>query len=362
MVQIVASAARRAGKRSRDKVAVTAGIAASRAPRAVARNLFTARPVRAPRTIARRRTPRRRAPDRAAGSRYWVSGFPELVAEWHPTRNGDLRPDDVSHGSGRKIWWKCGRGPDHEWRASANNRVAGRTGCPFCAGRLPSVTNTLATLRPDLALQWHPTRNPGATPDQVVAGSERPRWWKCPLGADHEWRVSPHARIRNEGACPFCLRLRVSRASSLAALEPSVAAEWHPTRNRDVGPGDVVPGSSRVFWWRCGRAPAHEWRASVANRCRRGSRCPFCAGRRASAEHCLAVAFPEIAAEWHPTRNAGLTPRDVTPRSHTEAWWRCPVGHEWRCRVRDRTRRGQRCPNCTRAARQAARPDRTRET
>jgi hypothetical protein len=299
---------------------------------------------------------RRRGEGRSAethGSAYWISGWPDLAAQWHPTRNGGLHPRDVSHGSGRKIWWKCPRGPDHEWRASANNRVAGRTGCPFCAGRLPSVTNSLAALRPDLALQWHPTRNRDMGPDRVVAGSERRCWWRCPLGADHEWCASPHARLRNEGGCPFCLGLRASQSSALAAVRPDVSAEWHPTSNGDLTPRDVTPGSSRVVWWQCARAPEHQWWAAVVNRCLRSSRCPYCAGRRASPQHCLAVAFPAIAAEWHPTRNAGRTPALVTPRSRRRAWWRCAAGHEWRCRISDRTRRQSRCPECIRAARVA---------
>ena len=32
-------------------------------------------------------------------STHWVSGYPNLVAEWHPTRNGELSPSEVSYGS-----------------------------------------------------------------------------------------------------------------------------------------------------------------------------------------------------------------------------------------------------------------------
>jgi hypothetical protein len=40
---------------------------------------------------------------RGHGSRYWVAGYPRLLAQWHPTRNGDLFPDEVSFGSGKRI-------------------------------------------------------------------------------------------------------------------------------------------------------------------------------------------------------------------------------------------------------------------
>jgi len=283
---------------------------------------------------------------RPVGSAYWVSGWPELVAEWHPHRNGGLDPRQVSHGSGRKIWWRCPKGPDHEWRATVNNRVAGKTGCPFCAGRLPSVTNSLATQRPDLARQWHPTKNHPLTPNRVVAGSERRVWWKCPVARDHEWLVSPHARLRVEGGCPFCIGHRVSKTNSLASTERRIAREWHPTKNGALTTRNVVAGSARVVWWRCRKASDHEWQASIANRCLRGSGCPFCVGRRASLGHCLATTYPAIAREWHPTRNGDLTPAAVTPHAALVVWWVCAAGHEWRSRVAQRTRRGNRCAVC----------------
>lgn len=40
---------------------------------------------------------------RTRTSRQWVAGWPRLVAEWHPTKNGDLFPDQVSFGSSRRV-------------------------------------------------------------------------------------------------------------------------------------------------------------------------------------------------------------------------------------------------------------------
>ncbi len=33
--------------------------------------------------------------------------YPSLVQEWHPTENGDLKPEDVSSGSSKEVWWLC---------------------------------------------------------------------------------------------------------------------------------------------------------------------------------------------------------------------------------------------------------------
>ena len=48
-------------------------------------------------------------PELPVGKKY-VSDIPELAAEWHPTKNGELVPEDISYGSGRKLWWRCAEG------------------------------------------------------------------------------------------------------------------------------------------------------------------------------------------------------------------------------------------------------------
>jgi len=95
---------------------------------------------------------------RSGGSRYWVDGFPDLVREWDFERNVGLSPKDLSAGSGQTVWWACPVSPDHRWRANPNNRTHG-SGCPFCANRRVSVTNSLAALFPILAGQWHATQS-----------------------------------------------------------------------------------------------------------------------------------------------------------------------------------------------------------
>ena len=53
----------------------------------------------------------------------------------------------------------------------------------------------LSESHPELAAQWHPTRNGSLTPDHVLAGSAKKAWWICPKGPDHEWEASIVSRI-----------------------------------------------------------------------------------------------------------------------------------------------------------------------
>jgi hypothetical protein len=64
----------------------------------------------------------------------------------------------------------------------------------------------------------------------------------------------------------------------------------------------------------------------------------------------LAECHPAIAAQWHATRNEGLSPQEVTPGSARTVWWRCSVNgkHCWRASVANRVRRASGCPRCAR--------------
>jgi hypothetical protein len=269
---------------------------------------------------------------------------PRLAREWHLTKNGTKTPWNFVAGSVKRVWWRCQKGPDHEWLAGIASRVHG-TGCPCCSGHKPSVTNSLATQFPKVAAQWHRARNGRLRPKDVVAGSNRRVWWKCAAGPDHEWQTTVANRTWLGNGCPFCSGHRVSMTNSLAARYPRLAAEWDRERNGKLRPSDVMPGSWQRVWWRCPKGPDHVWEAAIYNRVRTPG-CPFCRDRMVSVTNSLAVLFPEVAWEWHPTRNGKLTPFDVIASAREHAWWRCARGHVWRELVRTRTASGRGCPVC----------------
>ena len=53
-----------------------------------------------------------------------------LAVEWHPTKNGELKPFDVSASSKEKAWWagSC----RHEWQATIQSRHIAGHGCRQC--------------------------------------------------------------------------------------------------------------------------------------------------------------------------------------------------------------------------------------
>ncbi|MGW0902894.1 zinc-ribbon domain-containing protein [Streptomyces sp. NPDC002853] len=191
-----------------------------------------------------------------------------------------------------------------------------------------------------MAEEWHPTRNGNLTPDLVTSGTSRKAWWLGSCG--HEWQATIYSRSSGCG-CPYCGSRKVGYGNDLSARFPKVAGEWHPTRNGDVRPDGIAPRSNRKAWWlgSCG----HEWQAVVANRTARHSGCPYCANQKVGYGNDLATRYPELAAQWHPTRNSGLTPGTIPYGARRNVWWRCADGHEWRAMVFKRSA-GSSCDRC----------------
>ena len=274
--------------------------------------------------------------------------YPKVAAEWHPTRNADLRPDMVPAAARHRAWWQCTHG--HEWEAPVGQRTGG-TGCPYCSGLPPVVGVTdLATTHPVLAGEWHPTRNGTLTPTDVRAGSARRVWWLCPRG--HDWIAPVDRRSRGHG-CAKCSGRQVDPGvTDLATTHPAVAAEWHPIRNGVLSARRVTAGSERIVWWQC--SDGHEWQARVFSRTA-GRGCPDCQVERRvqAAGGSFATVHPELAAEWHPTRN-DTTPHRVAAGSRKRVWWQAACGHEFESRCDHRVRRPG-CPACKVIARLAER-------
>lgn len=124
--------------------------------------------------------------------------FPNLIKEWHPSRNKEISPYDVKPFTHRSVWWKCKDG--HEWEAKISNRANGRR-CPYCMGKKVCSDNSLQTLNPSLSKEWHPTKNGELTPGDVTQFSEKKVWWLCKK--KHEWIACIHNRSRGNN-CPSC--------------------------------------------------------------------------------------------------------------------------------------------------------------
>lgn len=124
---------------------------------------------------------------------------PQLSKEWHPTKNGDLTPYDVTIGSNKEVWWKCDKG--HEWKARINSRKF--NGCKCCSGRKSSKEYNLLILYPELCAEWDYNKN-NKIPEEYTPYSNQKVWWKC-KECGYEWKTVIYIRTgQNKSSCPKC--------------------------------------------------------------------------------------------------------------------------------------------------------------
>ena len=56
----------------------------------------------------------------------YLSEYPELVKEWHPTKNGNFTPEDFTHASNKRAWWLCPN--NHRYDSIIENRTTNKSG------------------------------------------------------------------------------------------------------------------------------------------------------------------------------------------------------------------------------------------
>ena len=205
--------------------------------------------------------------------------------------------------------------------------------------------NSILTLYPKLAKEWHPTKNGNLMPKHTKPGSNKKVWWICPKG--HEYQLSVCSRTERGNGCPYCSGHRVLKGyNDLESKYPKLAKEWHPTKNGFLKPSDVTSNSDKKVWWICSKG--HEWKTSISKRTK-GRGCPYCSGQQVlKGYNDLATLNSKLLKEWDYEKNISISPEDVTAHSSRKVWWKCiTCGNEWKASI-DHRSRGRGCPKCAR--------------
>ena len=147
---------------------------------------------------------------------------PNLVKEWHPTKNVGIKPQELTPGSGKKIWWICSEG--HEWEAVVYSRSKG-SGCPHCHDSSLENDCGVAVSNSEFKIEWHPSSNGNLNPASWTMANPGKVWWIC--GEGHEWQDTYKARIKGKG-CPVCDQHQDEhiQPSSMTGISDGSAAEW----------------------------------------------------------------------------------------------------------------------------------------
>ncbi len=272
--------------------------------------------------------------------------YPKIAKQWHRKKNGKLKPENISPHSAKKVWWKCEKGDDHEWKTPIANRTSGGSGCPYCSGRIGSDKRNLLTLYPKIAKQWHRKKNGKLKPENMSPHSAKKVWWKCEKGDDHEWEATIGSRTKGSN-CPFCSGLKASKENNFLLDYPKISDQWHPTKNGNLKPQNFLSKSNKKVWWKCEKGDDHEWETTIGSRTS-GVGCPYCSNKKPSKDNNLLILYPRIAKQWNYSKNGNLKPKNFVPGSHKKVWWKCEKGddHIWLREIRLMVS-GSRCPFCS---------------
>lgn len=138
----------------------------------------------------------------------------ENSLEYHIENNSELSYliDEFSENNTKKLnaiskctsdeyLWSCPK-CNSEYDMSVSKRVNGRC-CPYCSGYRINDTNTLQSLNPKLAKEWHSTKNGKLTPHNVTCGNNNKVWWICGE-CRNEWKSIISNRALLGRGCPIC--------------------------------------------------------------------------------------------------------------------------------------------------------------
>lgn len=267
-----------------------------------------------------------------------AKSHPWLTSEWLYKKNCGWGPEDFSPGSDVAPWWRCPTNSKHIWQAQINVRTKGH-GCPYCASKAPTPEKSLAKLFPKAALRWHPQKNEQLKPTEINAHSNQLAWWICPE-CSYEWQAKVQDLTRTENGCFHCSKNILDLRHYPYALKffdqkanKGVDIKWLNTRTK--------------IYWKCPKASDHIWYQVFNKSLANNTFCPFCNNRKASKTNCLAKSYPELAKQWHPSKNGKVTPLMVIPGSEFPAWWRCPYcNYSWKTKICNRVTNLTGCPDC----------------
>lgn len=326
---------------------------------------------------------------------------PDIIREWDFDKNIDIDPSVLAPMTHKKVWWLCNL--NHSYFMSVDSKVAGH-GCPYCSNnKVWAGFNDLATTHPWILDEWDYDKNT-ILPTEISAGSHIKTWWKCKY--EHSWNATVKNRTNGAG-CPECQKSKMTsfpersiyfytkcyfdnviwsysndifNKMELDIFIPSLkigieydGEAWHKDVKRDLKKDKICEESNiRLIRIREPKCPIYDsscefiylsnlGQAELENaiykilnilgisnpdiNINRDTNKIEDVIRHYIVEHSILSKRPELADEWHPTKNGNLKPEYITYGSHKKIWWVCKEGHEWCAIAKDRSR-GINCPVC----------------
>jgi len=180
-------------------------------------------------------------------------------------------------------------------------------------------SNSMLKVNPHLFIEWDFENNQDLDIWKVTKGSDKYVNWVCKkCKSNYNTRIQ--LRDRGQG-CPYCRGFKVNHTNSLGDTRKDLLALWNFELNLDISPYSVTCGLAKKVWWKCEKCK--DTYPMAINKKAHGRGCSICAGYYVTKSNSFGGKYPELAKEWHPTKNGELTPYDVSYGSGKKVWWKC---------------------------------------
>ena len=211
---------------------------------------------------------------------------PELLEylDYEKNEKENIDVSSLSRYSHVKVYWKCKNCGTKFSKLLPN--IKEEVLCNSCAlkkgvkNKYSNIINregSLADKYPDLAKEWHPTKNDSLKPEMFTYASNKKVWWKCSKG--HEWEAVISSRTGSDRGCPICANQKVLKGyNDLATIFPEFLPEWNYKKNK-VSPSEIIARTGKKYWWIC--KLGHEYEASPLDRFY-GRGCSICNTERST--------------------------------------------------------------------------------
>lgn len=276
---------------------------------------------------------------------------PKLSEEWHPIKNEELEPTQVTHGSGKKVWWICPEG--HEYQATVLHRTRG-TNCPVCnSGRQTSFAEQaiwyyvkkvyadaesrykapfLKRMELDIyipsikfaieydGVAWHKDNDKKREEEKyILCQKEGIRLLRIQeVATQHKIKTADDYLSLKGDMCDY-RQLGILIRYLLSYLDPASNMFTRRNPRQFFSPVDVNVERDQY--------EIRKYMTTIKGKS-------------------LKDVHPDIAAEWHPKKNYTITPEKVYPGSDIKVWWVCPkCGNEYKSSISHRVM-GTACPKC----------------
>ena len=281
------------------------------------------------------------------GKNDFATRFPDLAKEWHPTKNGNLKPDGVMPGSKREVWWICPEG--HEpYLKSLNKRTSQHSGCPICKkGRQSSFAERALffythQLFPDAINRYKDIFNNGMELDVYIPSLK--------LGIEYDG-VAFHKSEKLEREKRKYLICKANHIKLIRIKEQNIWEVWQENiadkmYQTEYDGKDLLKLEDTIRWV-LGKISFNFNNSRLDVNIYRDENKIRNINPTFLRENSLAAKYPEIAKQWHPTKNGELTPTMFLCGSGYNAWWLCPVcGNEWQSQINTRVGQNTGCKKC----------------